>query len=270
MPYLMGNRADNEAVLNDNFDMTKVKEFLEKKNSENPEHNYTYFHIILAALAKVFYLRPKMNIFIAGHRYYMRDDISFSFVAKNKFADNGGESLLIIKAEDNDQPIVDQLHDKICAEVYKVREGGGEDGTTTNLKWLSRIPRPILKVVVKLLFWMNYHDLIPASLNDFDPYRSSIFVSNLGSIKMDATYHHLINWSLNSCFVLINQVHMAPFFADDGSYQMKPSCNIGFTIDERIADGFYFARSIMLFRYLLENPELLEQPLSAPVDWEEK
>ena len=39
-------------------------------------------------------------------------------------------------------------------------------------------------------------------------------------------------------------------------------------MDERIADGLYFANSMKLLRTLLENPALLELPIQAPVETE--
>ena len=153
MPYLMGSRTENEAVMNEEFDLTEAIKFIEKKN-ENAQYRYTYFHLIVAALAKTIYMRPKMNRFIAGNRYYDRNNISFSFVAKNKMSDKGEESLLIIEAEDTQESLVDQIHNKICSEVYKVREEKQVDGTTNAIKWLNKIPRPILKLVCKILFWM--------------------------------------------------------------------------------------------------------------------
>ena len=34
---------------------------------------------------------------------------------------------------------------------------------------------------------------------------------------------------------------------------------LGFTIDERISDGFYYAKALKLFKKYLTNPELLLQ-----------
>ena len=48
---------------------------------------------------------------------------------------------------------------------------------------------------------------------------------------------------------------------------MKPSVDIGLTIDERIADGYYYSRTVQLLKTLLENPELLEKPLNEEVDY---
>ena len=49
---------------------------------------------------------------------------------------------------------------------------------------------------------------------------------------------------------------------------MKMSIDLGLTIDERLADGFYYSRTVKLMRKLLENPELLERPFGEEVDYE--
>lgn len=54
----------------------------------------------------------------------------------------------------------------------------------------------------------------------------------------------------------------------DGSRSVRDMVDIGITLDERVADGFYFGRSLKLVQYLLANPELLEKPLEEAVDFE--
>ena len=43
---------------------------------------------------------------------------------------------------------------------------------------------------------------------------------------------------------------------------------IGATLDERIADGFYFARSLKLVKHMFAHPELLDLPLNQPSGYE--
>ena len=43
-PYLMPVRTDNEAFLSEVFDLTKVNEYIAKKNADDPEFKYTFFH----------------------------------------------------------------------------------------------------------------------------------------------------------------------------------------------------------------------------------
>ena len=48
---------------------------------------------------------------------------------------------------------------------------------------------------------------------------------------------------------------------------MRMSVDLGLTIDERIADGYYYAKTVRLLKKLLENPELLELPLNEEVEY---
>ena len=41
---------------------------------------------------------------------------------------------------------------------------------------------------------------------------------------------------------------------------------IGATIDERIADGFYFVKALKLLEYMFKHPEVLMEPASKHVD----
>ncbi len=266
-PYILPNRADNEAVLTDTVDMTHVIDYIAKKNADDPEFKYTFFHFIVAAIAKTIVLRPKMNRFYSGHRLYDRKDLLFSFVVKKKFSDNGQEVLATIKIDpDSDVSAIDQVYEKVKKIVYSVRKENNSDSTTDKMDMLLKIPRPILRLAMRVLRWLEYHGKYPKFLMYDDPYYSSVFLSNLGSIKMSADYHHLANWGTNSIFGIIGEMKPMPFYNADGSVEVKPGLNLSLTIDERIADGFYFANSIKILRKLFENPELIDTPINKPLD----
>ncbi len=270
MPYLLLGRTDNEAVLNDEVDLTATLRYLEEKNADSPDFKYTIFHVVLAAIAKTVYLRPAMNRFLQGHRLYQRNDISFSFVVKRAFSDTAQEALVIMKVDpEKEESPLEQIHSRVKREVNYVRKENKTDSATDVMSILTRIPRPLLRVVAKLLFWLEYHGWVPSSLEKIDPYHTTCFVSNLGSIKMSASYHHLADWGTNSFFVIIGEKKWKPVFSQDGSFEMKEMLPLGFTIDERIADGFYFANSVKILRYLLQNPHLLDEPMDSPIDFKE-
>ena len=42
---------------------------------------------------------------------------------------------------------------------------------------------------------------------------------------------------------------------------------VGITLDERIADGYYYSGTVALVRELLEHPELMEMPADTPVEY---
>lgn len=271
MARMLDERTDNEAVMTEQIELTAAEEFLRRKNAENPEYKYTLFHLFLAAIAKTFALRPKMNRFFQNGHLYDRADITLTFTAKHKFADNSDEFIMLLKVDESDEAPspLHQVHEKVCREVYKVRNETKTDDTTDFMSILTKLPDCVLKLVVKYLRWADRTGHMPADISRINPYEAGVFVSNLGSIKMSADYHHLSNFGTNSVFVIIGEKKFTPFFDEAGNVTMRPALDLGITVDERIADGFYFIRSVRLLRYLIGHPELLERPLYEPVDWEE-
>jgi len=46
--------------------------------------------------------------------------------------------------------------------------------------------------------------------------------------------------------------------------------DLGCTLDERIADGFYFVRSLKLVKHIFAHPELLDRPIGEPSEFDFK
>lgn len=258
------DRCDNEAFISECIDLTHANAYLEKKNAGNPEYKYNLFQLIVAALIKTITLRPKMNRFIVNSNFYQRNEVSASFVVKKLFADNGAEALAFIHAKDDDT--VDTIHDSIYQQVSVCRSDK-IDGSTESMDIFNKMPRWLSKFIVHVIMFLDRHGWVPKGLIETDPYYSSCVISNLGSIKLHSGYHHLTNWGTCSMFCLIGEKKLRPFFNDDGTYEMKDSVDIGLTIDERLADGYYYSKTIKLFRKLLENPELLELPASEDIEY---
>ena len=265
MAYLMPNRADNEAHINVDIDCRPLDAFLERKNAGHTEEKYTYFHIFLAAMVKCFVLRPRMNRFISGNRLYLRDHISVSFVVKKKFEDKSEEGLAYKRYSEDDT--IDTLHRSIMEEIHQCRREDVLDNSTDLMTKLLKLPRWMLRIIVNILFSLDRNGKVPYDLIKADPNYSSIFLTNLGSIGLDSGYHHLNNWGTNSFFGVIGKKHLAPEWHEDGTHTVRPVISLGLTLDERIGDGFYYAGTVRLLHRILENPEILEQPFSTPVEY---
>ena len=267
MPYLMPRRTDCEAFIRETIDLTPINAYLEKKNADSPAFRYTFFHVIACALAKCFFLRPYMNRFIAGRRLYERNDVTMAFVAKKVFSDRGGETLIYLRAREDDT--LDTIHGRIWEKVSRVRGENADEGSTMDaMGILARLPRPVLQLVMWTLNALDYFGRVPRALIDGDPNYASIFITNLGSIKLNAGYHHLNNWGTNSFFTVIGEKRMAHVVDREGGDSIREVLEIGLTVDERIADGYYYAKTVKLLKHLLAHPELLERPIEEEVDYE--
>ena len=265
MPIIYPNRCDNEAFISERIDLSNVDAFLARKNAENPEYQYNLFQIIVTAMLKTITLRPKMNRFIANKTMYQRNELSAAFVVKREFADNGGEALAFIRARGSDT--LDTIHNEIYRQVFQCRGDNSEDSSTDAMDILNSMPRFLSRFLVNLLCVLDRHGCIPQSIIATDPYYSSVVLTNLGSIQLHSGYHHLTNWGTNSVFCAIGEKKLRPFFDEKGNVSMRDSVDLGLTIDERIADGYYYSKTVRLLRTLLEHPELLELPLNEEVEY---
>lgn len=260
MANLMPNRADSEVYLSDTFDATNLMKYLERKNSEHPEYKTTIFHCLVLCIARMIHERPVMNRFVQGRRIYQRDEISISFVCKRRFTEEAEEALMVLYPKGNDN--IDSISRRIVGDVGETRrsekKGGGIDGA---ISAFSKIPRLLMIPTFGIIRMLDFWGLMPKALTDGDINYTTVLCTNLGSIKCPSIYHHLNNYGTNSIVVAIGALHKAEVVSEDGQKEMRDVIDLGVTLDERIGDGFYFARSLKLVHYILEHPELLDKPL---------
>ncbi|MBR5270838.1 MAG: 2-oxo acid dehydrogenase subunit E2 [Clostridia bacterium] len=266
MPLIYPNRCDNEAFISERIDLTNINKYLEKKNATNPEYKYNLFQVIVSAVLKTITLRPKMNIFIANKNMYQRNEVSAAFVIKKVFEDNSEEGMAFIHSKESDT--IEDVHNDIYRQVNRCRKEKKQDSTVEVMELFNKLPRFISKAAVSFVCYLDKIGKVPKSFVSTDPYYSSVVISNLGSIKLKCGYHHLTNWGTTSVFLVIGEKKIRPFYDEDGNVTMKDSVDIGLTVDERIADGYYFSKTVKLLKKLLENPELLENAFGEEVDYE--
>ncbi len=264
MPLMYPNRCDNEAFIAERIDLTNINAYLARKNAFDPEYAYNLFQVMVTAVLKTITLRPKMNRFIANKTMYQRNEVSAAFTVKKIFSDNGAEALAMLRTKGTET--IDDIHDEIYRQVSFCRSDDVDSGTKS-LNAVAAIPGFIARFVGWCARFLDRHGWMPKSVSDGDPYYRSVVLSNLGSIRLHAGYHHLTNWGTCSVFCAIGEAKKRPFFDDDGTVHMKDSVDIGLTIDERLADGYYYSRTVQLLKKLLENPELLDRPLNEEVDY---
>ena len=216
MPLIYPNRCDNEAYISECIDLTNVNEYLAQKNAQNPEYFYNLFQVIVTALLKTITLRPKMNRFIANGNLYQRNEVCASFVIKKIFSDSGEEGMAFIHVKDDDT--IDTIHNEIYRQVSHCRDENTKDSSTQDaMDLFNKLPRFISKAIIKFICVLERRGLVPKSLVAADPYYSSVILSNLGSIKLHAGYHHLTNWGTTSIFVIVGERKKRPFYDDEGN-----------------------------------------------------
>lgn len=265
MPGIMPNRADNEAYINVDIDLRPLEAYLEKKNEGRTEDKYTFFHLISAAIGKAFILRPRMNRFICNNKVYQRRNVTVAFVVKKKFDDHAEEGLAFLEYDPKDT--LDTYHEKIMKVIHQTRKEGASDTSSNAMEIITKLPQFLINAIVKTVLWLDKHGLAPDALIGSDPNHAAIFLTNLGSIGLEGGYHHLVNWGTNSCFVVLGKKFLKMEYKKDGTQDLHEVIPVGITLDERIADGYYYSGTVALVKELLAHPELLELPADVPVEY---
>ena len=267
MSYILPKRTECEVYLSDKIDATAVMAFLEKRNAEHPEYKTTIFHAAVTGMARMVMERPLLNRFIQGYRMYERNEISISFTVKRRFTDGSDESLMTLKPTADDT--MDTISRRIVGDLIETRKSEhSTDGFDKTVDKFGALPRFILMPICRIVRWLDFWGKNPSFLTVGDPNYATILTANLGSIKCPSVYHHLNNYGTTSIMITIGTVHKEEVLMPDGTKEIRDVVDVGAILDERIADGFYFARSLNLIRHVFANPELLDIPLGQEIDFE--
>ena len=253
-PYMFRTRTESLVYFNTALDVENLLAYIEKKKAEGVE--LKFFQLFVAAVVKLFKERPALNRFVSGRRLYQRDDIKISFIAKKAATDDSQETnvALTFNEKTSFQEVIDRLKRDI--KVAKSDEVKDDDKV---IGAVMKLPRFMLRIFFAVLRWMDFYFNMPRMFTDVDPLRCSAYIANLGSIGIEAPFHHLFEWGTCSMFIAIGRIRYMPVALEDGTLVSRKMVEVKVTLDERIADGFYFARSLELMEKFLKNPESIEE-----------
>lgn len=263
-------RCDSDVYMNKEIDVTKLIKYVEKYKKEHPDDKITYFHAFAMAFVKTIYNKPLLNRFVANRTFYDRNDVIIAFVAKIAFEEDSEEVMINIKVDKDDN--IFTLRDKITKRVAKIRnskKGEKKENTNNIVDVVGKLPKLIRMIVTGTLKFLDKHGWLPESITKDNLYYSSVILSNLGNFKIGSIYHNIVNFGTSSIIATMGMIHKSKVIDKDGKEKIIDVCDFGVNMDERIADGYYFAKSIKVLEYILDNPELLEDRADARIEIDE-
>ena len=261
---LKPKRCDSDVYINQKIDVTNLAKYIEEKKEEG--NKISYFHAFVTAIGKTFYNRPKLNRFVANRRLYEHNDIVISFVAKVSFDDKSEELMLMVPIKEDDNLFT--ISKKISSKVERTRKDSkpNKKGANSAIDVIGKLPNLIRVPLVGMFKWCDKRGLLPASLVEDNLYYSSLIVSNLGSIKCGAIYHNITDFGTCSGLATMGEIKDTEIINEKGKKEIRKICEFGINLDERIADGYYMAKSIKLLQHILDNPKILEEDASIKID----
>jgi hypothetical protein len=256
-PYILDTRAESQAYFSQKIVMDRTLAYLEKVNAGAAEKKLSLFQIFLAAGVRTMALRPQLNRFVKGRFFYQRNTIDISFVVKKQLKEEAGVSTAKITFDPHET--LASVIEKTKKQL-KFRRSDKKSQEEKELDLTVKFPRWVIRLIAKGFRMLDYFGLAPKKMIKSDPMFASVFIANLGSIGMDAPFHHLFDWGTASLFVTIGQMHKEPMVNEKDEIEIKNIITANFTLDNRVTDGMYCAKAIQLFVKFVQNPEQLEQP----------
>lgn len=253
-PYIMTGRNDSIVYYPLKADVENLCNYVEEK--KGTEEEITFFQCILLALVKVLREYPGLNRYYIGRRLYERYDVNLSFIAKREYSIEGSETNVNVSVKQDDN--YDDIIKKISGNIKKAKTGEEKEDDKV-ISTFMRLPRGLLRFAVKMLSIYDFYIDTPKFLRGgVDPLRCSAYVANLGSVGIEAPFHHLFEWGTCSLFLTIGIAKPEPVLNEDGSVNVRRKVELKVSLDERIADGYYFARALDRFVEYLNDPQLLK------------
>jgi hypothetical protein len=194
MPYLMPKRSDACIFFEQEFDVTKTLAYVQKRKADSAVPKISMFYILLYAALRIIAQRPKLNRFVSGYRFYQRNNISFNFVAKRDLSDEGEE----INVTMSFSPLLSL--EGFCAKIHNyvssLKKGSGTSTEKLN-SFLSHLPRFCIRFFFWVIRFLDYNNGIPRAVIDSLPFYTTVFFTNVGSVGIDAPFHH--NFEIGNC-----------------------------------------------------------------------
>ena len=248
MSFIMLGRNESVVYFDDYIDVEKLRAYIAEAREHFP---VDITHCTVAGVALGLATAPKMNRFVVGHRLYQRKERWITFSMKRRKMDREAK-LSAVKLDMPDGQTFRELAERINGKVV-IERSDRKTSFDVEMNILSALPRAVLRFAVRLWRLADYYNLLPGALIRSDAMYTSVFVANLGSLRMGPGYHHLYEWGSCPLFLMIGQIEDRPVVRD-GEVVVRPMMHVRFSYDERIDDGLNARFGIDTLRTVLEDP----------------
>ena len=129
MPYVMKTRTDSMNMYEDAIPCEVFDDYIKEKAEQGI--TLDYMQIFIAAIVRMFALRPKLNRFVINGRIYARPKIWVSFAIHHDLSGNQDETTIKLCFEGTETIL--EVADKIQAAILKETTQHKESNSTDKL-----------------------------------------------------------------------------------------------------------------------------------------
>ncbi len=259
IPHIMPTRNDAQNMTEYDCPCEPLDAFIIEQSDKGLE--YTYMHLIIAAMVRVYARFPRLNRFVINGRIFQHNEIQVSFVVKKNLSPDAPDAL--VKLNFTGLETLQEVKQKIDEAIEANNNIEANNGTDKIARLITMTPNFLIKLTVGLIKLLDKHGMLPKAILNVSPFHTSLFITNLKSIKGPSIFHHLYNFGTTGIFMAMGKESEVPVVNADGKIVVGKRMPVQIVTDERFCDGFYFVSAMKFWERLLKHPAQMMMPPEA-------
>lgn len=253
IPHIMPKRYDATNYIDLDIDLDTIQNYV--NDCRGKGIRMSHMSVIVAAYLRLISQNPELNRFVSNKKIYARNHFCVSFVTLK--SEEGSSSETVAKLYFNLDDDIFEVNRKVIEAIDLNRKTETKNSMDKLLRNIMKVPFLVRFTVNLLKFWDKAFSL-PFKIIDASPFHTSLFITNLASIRLNAVYHHVYDFGTTGIFIAIGQTKKVLNKTGEvvNERRIMP---VKVTTDERIADGYYFGKCFKEFKRYIANPTLLEK-----------
>ncbi|MBR3706504.1 MAG: hypothetical protein IKM19_06010 [Firmicutes bacterium] len=250
VPYIMPYRYDASNTITVDIDLDLIQDYIRKCRKKGIQ--MSHMSIIIAGALRLVSQNPNLNRFIMNRKIYSRNHFCVSFVTLQPGKTSDTVTKLYFKLDDD----IFTVNQKVQEAIERTQIPNSQNALDKLMASLVRIPF-LVGTAVGILKFIDKYFTLPFSIINASPFHTSLFVTNLASIRTDTIHHHLYEFGTTGIFISMGQPKKKVILNGENVEEHKVM-ELGIVTDERIANGHYYGRCFRELNKYYKNPELLE------------
>ena len=252
VPYIMPYRYDASNSVTVDIDLDLMQDYIKKCRKKGI--NMSHMSIIIAGALRIASQNPFLNRFVMNRKIYARNHFCVSFVTLQPGKTSDTVNKLYFNLDDD----IFTVNQKVQEAIERTQQPTSQNALDKLMASLLRIPF-LVGAPVGVLKFIDKYFTLPFSIINASPFHTSLFITNLASIRTNAIYHHLYEFGTTGIFISMGQPEKKVEKNGETVEETK-IMPLGIVTDERIANGHYYGRCFRELNRYYRNPELLEIP----------
>ena len=252
VPYIMPYRYDASNSVTVDIDLDLMQDYIRKCRKKGI--NMSHMSIIIAGALRIASQNPFLNRFVMNRKIYARNHFCVSFVTLQPGKTSDTVNKLYFNLDDD----IFTVNRKVQEAIERTQQPTSQNALDKLMASLLRIPF-LVGAAVGVLKFIDKYFTLPFSIINASPFHTSLFITNLASIRTNAIYHHLYEFGTTGIFISMGQPEKKVEKNGETVEETK-IMPLGIVTDERIANGHYYGRCFRELNRYYRNPELLEIP----------